>query len=264
MRPRSHPAIVVAAALLVAAGGCGGDDEEKPKPSAGPAAPPESRALDDRSSGDEQAKAERDEEKKSKHKPRRPPRTPEEAVARLPESKRIKLVARAAKLVVKAYDFEGARTSVTGGGRSVSIALPPGQACKARPDEAERILARLKEYTTYARTVTITVGGQPLRPYLAANCKRASLPGRGGRTVFTKSGSGQYQGKSFKIRSKSWAIDYVNTGGFFQVFVFGKNSAPISTTKPGAGTQRYEGPGTFRITVSGIRDWTVRVRDGGR
>lgn len=196
-----------------------------------------------------------------------------ELYARLPAKYRVRVLRYFTPIILKAFDFKGAKVQVLPGGQIVKVMLPKREACKAHPDEAARIRRSLRRSISpkrplpYPRTVTVAVAGsgQPLAAYLAKSCKRIGLPGARGRIVFRKSGSHILATKRFRIRSKRWTVEYVNGGSFFQVFVR-KGKAfqpdPINEFKRGSGKKTFTGRGRFSLYIAGSRDWTVRVRDG--
>ena len=268
--------IAIAVAAAIALGGCGGDDEQSSAGGTGPAAPKPStdsvpgraneKRRDDRgASANAQRGRKRGNAGRSKRK--RHPRTRADALRRIPPRLRAKVVKHYVRVVLSAFDLKASRIRVSYGGIAVDLTLPGPEACKTRPDELRRILKALRQAVPYPRTVDISVAGndQPLAAY-RASCEQRAAPRGRGRVVFSKSGSHVYQTRPFRIRSKRWTIEYVSEGSFFQVFVFrGKRGqpGPITETRPGSGKRTYKGAGRFRLYISGSRDWTVRVRDGG-
>lgn len=274
-------ALGLAAALGL--GACGDDDEA---PSASSSKPVENTGDGERSGGSSQkdgsapakdsvgsddggAKAARGASERSSKTTRSKRRalTRAEALRRLPRKHRARYVKRFAKIIVAASDLEGGKVDVSYGGVAVRVALPAKVACRAEPNEGDRILRSLKRVVPYPRSVTVSVAGssQPLPAYLASSCKRRELPGGQGRTVLRLSGSGVQQTKPFTIRSKRWTIEYVSKGSFFSIFVR-KGRRPqravTSEETSQSGKETYRGPGKFTLQIAGTRPWTVRVRDG--
>lgn len=271
-------------AAALGLGACGGDDEA---PSAANSKSAEStreggksggssekdgtvRARDSGGSdGDGAEPASGSSEKSSKTtRSKRRELTRAEALRRLPRKHRARYVKRFAKIIVAASDLGGGKVDVSYGGVAVRVALPAKVACRAEPNEGDRILRALKKVVPYPRSVTVSVAGssQPLPTYLASTCKESELPGGQGRTVLRLSGSGVQQTKQFTIRSKRWTIEYVSKGSFFSIFAR-KGRRPqravTSEETSQSGKETYRGPGKFTLQIAGTRPWTVRVRDGG-
>lgn len=268
--------VLLAIASAVAWGACGGDAEEDAARDSGPGSTVATTAERSgpgggRREGRADSRPGRGERKASRNGPttgKRRPRDRPEALRRLPPRLRAKVVRYYTRVVLAAFDLKATRISVSYGGAEVTVILTRRTACRAHSDEADRILRGLRDAVPYPRTVTVRVAGtdESLGAYLA-RCERQSLPGSRGRVVFSKSGSRLHRTGPFRISSKHWTVEYTNTGSFFQVFVFkGKQGQqnPISRRKPGSGKRTYRtGPGKFKLYISGSRDWTVRVRDGG-
>jgi hypothetical protein len=180
---------------------------------------------------------------------------------------RTKLVRHYTRVVLAASDLRASAVRVSHGGVNVEVTLLRRSACRAAPDEDARILRNLKNAVPYPRSLRVGVDGtgQSLREFLAT-CPPQTLPGAEGRIVYRKSGSRVDETAPFRIRSKRWAVEYVNSGSFFKILVVkGKKGQPrpISRHRPASGKRVYHtGPGTFKLYISGSRDWTVRVRDG--
>lgn len=256
----------LAIGLILALGGCGGGDDDGDSGAPATGGDPLAREADQREgtktkkdSTEEKSRKDEDDDRS-----KRPPRSTEETLGRLKPELRNRIIRDFAKIVLKAFDLQGSRVTVSASGRVVSVVLARKDACKARPDEAKRILAALRQSVEWPRTVKVSVAGspQPLGAYVAANCAKRTLPGGRGRVVLVKSGSNLFQTKPFKITSKTWSVEYVNSGSYFQIFALGSRPQTFSTKKARSGTKRFKGPGTFRLHISGSRDWTVRVRDG--
>jgi hypothetical protein len=263
---------VLVSALLFAA--CGGDDEgtaSRPHRN-GIAADAGTRAGGSPKPGTDRKREDDGRGRGARHDGapaiKRPPKSRREALRRLPARLRAKIVRHYTRVVLDAFDLRSSTISVSFGGVEVDVTLSRRTACRARPDEAERILRALRRVVPYPRSVTIAVTGtnEPFATYLS-RCAAEAPPGGRGRIVFRKSGSRLHQSHPFRIASKRWSIEYSTTGTFFQVYVLkGKRAQrdPISSRRAGSGRKTFSnGPGKFKLYISGSRDWTVRVRESG-
>lgn len=170
--------------------------------------------------------------------------------------------------LLKVLGFDGARVEIGSDGRNVGVVFSAKQACTASPKDETRISERVRESLFFVRSVTVTVegSGRTLARYIASSCKRKAIPKGKGKVVFERSGHGFEKSKSFRIRGKTWTIEFENNGKVLQVFLYKDgqlSSAPIQSNRREVGKKTLRGPGTFRFDISGSGDWTIRARDAG-
>lgn len=186
----------------------------------------------------------------------------------LPPDKRAGLVTRAARHLLSSYGFRNASVSSSRGGTAVRAVLTPRESCNGTASTEDHFRDHLRKMLPFVRSTSISVGstGQSLSRYVAGNCRSLEPPAGRGTVVLTRDGSGPSKTPSFTVRSRRWAVEYVNNSpGFFQVLVL-KGSQPtgdvVSVLKRGAGRKVMSGSGRFRLQIVGTGEWTVRVRDG--
>jgi hypothetical protein len=192
-----------------------------------------------------------------------------EVFRRLPVKYRARAVRHYVRVVLSALDLKSASVLVPRGGASFKVTLTEKLACRAHPDEAERILKGVQDAVPYPRTATVVVatatGEVPISVFGSGDCEPLEPPAGTGRVVFRASGErGSETTKPFRITTKRWTVEYANRGTYFQVWAFkGKKGQPnpIGRRSPGSGKQVYKGPGTFTLNISSLGDWVVRIRE---
>jgi hypothetical protein len=262
-------ATMICIGLLV--GGCGGGGSEQSSNSSGPApkAPTAQPTTQPRSSRPAPP------HRRPPHRPRATARSKNptsvqnavaQAIQRLPESQRARIVEQTAGITFKVFGFERAAVTVTPKGDGVRAVVPAGDACASASDTEGRIAARIRQAVPVVQSVHITVGasGRSLSEYVRQHCAGLGLPGGSGRVVITEQGSGLATTRSFTIHSRHWTVEYVNRGSFLQVLPM-KSGAPtvgaFGVSRRGAGRRVVTGAGRFQLRVGGSGDWLVRVRD---
>jgi hypothetical protein len=126
---------------------------------------------------------------------------------------------------------------------------------------------QLKQVAPFLSTVTVGVAdsGQSLSHYITARCASSRLPSGPGRVAYTRTGRGAVTIGAFTVHARRWTIDFENDGAFFAAFVL-RNGRPlpevITATRRSVGSKIFNGPGSFRLRISGSGRWIVRVRDG--
>ena len=88
-----------------------------------------------------------------------------------------------------------------------------------------------------------------------------------GRAVYSRSGDGPFTTPTFTITAERWTVTYRNDGDFFQALILeGGKPRPfvLTSARRGSRTETLEGPGRFRLRITGADQWSLSVRDGTR
>jgi hypothetical protein len=185
----------------------------------------------------------------------------------LPPDKRANLVKKSAPVVFSGFGFREPNVTIGAGGSSLRAVVSAKEACGGTSSTQALITSRMQKVAPFLQSVEITVDGtnQSLSDYVAHKCAGPRLSGGKGRVVVTQSGSGFATTRSFTVRSRRWTIEYVNNATFLSILVM-KGETPsggaISTVARGSGHRVVSGTGRFRLKVTSIGSWTIRVRDG--
>ena len=165
------------------------------------------------------------------------------------------------------YDLDLARLAIARGGRSVSVFITRGSACRAVARDEPVMAQRIQKAAPVVKSVSFEVAGagQELG-YYVLRCKRPEVPSGPGTVVLEREGvGGPIMTKEFRIRGQRWAIEYENGSNFLAVLVLteGENkNEPIGSRKREVGRQVYNsGPGTYKLQIQGGGFWSVRVKD---
>ena len=271
MGSRQPIAAMVAVLAGVGAGvtssGCGGDDDRGPMasietvPTTRGGVPEERRKTTP-----EPSRGRRRERKSTEDNPTSLQGSIGRAVARMPPAKRAALSRKVARAVMSRYGFLSAKLTVTSSGKGVRASIGRSEACTATSRTEAAVASTLREAAPWLESIEIVARtGEPLSQYMAGRCRAAALPGGRGRTVLRRRGTRMATIGTFTVRSRRWAIDYVNGGSALSVFVL-RNGGPtelsVRSTRRGPGRAIFTKPGTYKLRIFAVGEWTVRVRDG--
>lgn len=189
-----------------------------------------------------------------------------DSLRRLPLDKRSRVVGKVARQVLQLLGFQS-RVTVLSGGNVVRVAIKPGEACTSTSTTQTRVASRIRQAAPTVKSVQVMVAGttESLATYVRRHCSGSGLPdGGSGRIVFTRRGSGSVTTPAFTVDSARWTVEYVNRGKALAVLPMkGSNLFPggFSTFKR-TGRRFVRGAGTYRLRITGVDEWVVRVRDG--
>jgi hypothetical protein len=259
--------------FVLALAGCGGGDSSSDKEPSGsePQTETTAQAPEKRTPADRKAKKKPKSNPAEKPEKTAPPTTRGgkkmlvEKVQDFSPAKRARLIAAVLKPALAVLGLEGSTGTLSADLRTLTVVVPRSRACKASTTDTSPLEEGVRRTLIYVKRVVVIVeGGQSLPDYVAANCKRATVPTTRGRVVWEKSGFGVTDSPTLRIRSKRWVVSYASSGDYFSVFVRkGKKylSNPITATEAESGRQTYKGPGRFKLDINGSGDWTVKVTE---
>jgi hypothetical protein len=159
--------------------------------------------------------------------------------------------------------------AVTRQADSLTIGIAKNGACTASSADEPRIKLVLGKLLRFLKSVTVDVAGtqQSLGDYVAARCKRTTIPTAPGQVVFDRGGAGLVTSPPIRIAATRWTVGYDSQASFVQVVAKstsgGIKPAGFVVRGRGAGLRIFKGPGTFRLQISSPATWSIRVRDGG-
>ena len=282
--------LVMLLAVLIAlvAAGCGGsDDDSDSAPSAVAKAPdsapsgdtgdPGSRASEkkkddasERSSDDEdEEEAEDDDEPKSE---RELHEEQEEAFQELAPDRQLLLVKTVVRAALLRFGLRMVDVELGNGGRKVTAVVGRKGACNFVASQEPNLTLAITESAPGVKSVRYEMAGtgQELG-YYVVGCKKPEIPSGAGRVVLDHSGvGGPYTSKRFEIKSKRWALEWVNEAASLAVIVVPVSGEskdeyfkPVGSRKRESGRYEYKGRGTFQIKAYGSAGWRVRVKEIG-
>jgi hypothetical protein len=188
------------------------------------------------------------------------------ASARVPQGQRSQAVRGVARMVLAQYGFAAAQVTVRGNAQDVLITLSSRQACTALDTTQANIANLLRKAIPWLRSAELQAQtGEPLVTYVRTHCQGPTLPTGRGPVVLTQRGTNAQTSASFTIRSGRWSIEYFNGGDELQIYVTGGGRTPATLNAYRRMSGRYaplNGPGTYKLRITGTGEWLVRARDG--
>jgi hypothetical protein len=189
-----------------------------------------------------------------------------QALAHLPSEKRARMAHDTAALVFRLFGVTAQNVDVTSNGEAIRATVSASDACFSTPDVENRIRARVQRVLPFVKSVEAVVSGtgQTLSNYPHSRCPSPGLPGGKGRVVLDQRGTGIVTTRTFVVRSRRWSVDYASGGKFLQIMPTKGSAATdaFTVSKPGSGRRTFSGAGTFRLRITSLAGWAVRVRDG--
>jgi hypothetical protein len=282
-------AILLTLLIALAAAGCGdsGDDSGS-APSAVAGAPESAQSGDDgdgsasseakkknddsaeKSSGDEDAdEAEDDDEPKSNEEF---DGDQEAAFAKLPPEAKSDLIETVVRSALLSYGLKLTDVQVRNGGRAATAIVARRGACNFVASQEQSLVETIKQGAPVLKSVRFKVAGTGQQlGYYVLGCKKPEIPSGTGRVLLDHSGvGGPYTSKRFTIKSKRWALEWVNEAASLAAVIVPvggeskeeeRSFKPVGSQKPESGRYAYTGRGTFQIKAYGAGGWRFRVKE---
>jgi hypothetical protein len=282
-------AILLALLVALAAAGCGGSGDDSDTPASAVAQATESEPSDDSggSSSDEDAKKEKtdaddkqsDDEATNEAEDDDAPKTEadvreetKESFATLPAKDRSAALESVLRASLLRFGLTLADVETRDRGRKATAILARKGVCNFVAGQEANLVLTIKENAPWLKTVRFEVAGTGEElGYYVLGCEKPEIPSGAGRVVLDHSGvNGPYKSKVFTIKSKRWALEWVNEAASLAVLVEavggeseGEYFKPVGSQKAESGRYEYVGRGTFQITAYGAGGWRVRVKEIG-
>jgi hypothetical protein len=187
-------------------------------------------------------------------------------LARLPQSKRVGIVATVARMTFSRFGFTSPQLTVAPSGYGLRASLSAREACTATESTEHNLVSVLRQGIFWLSAVQVAVGPTPLSRYVRSHCRPVGPPEGSGPVVLTESGTSPATTGSFTVTGRRWAIEYFNGGSHLQVLVMKRglpSGDPVLAAGRGPGRHMVTGAGKFTLQIAGSGEWIVRVRDGG-
>lgn len=192
-----------------------------------------------------------------------------EAYKKLSAKRQMIFARLAAQGVLSRFGMELASVELANDGTDVTVFVTRATACRAVASQEPNMRVAMNEALPAAKNVRFIVAGTGKElGYYVINCKRPKIPNGKGVTVLEHTGvRGPWTSKPFVIKTKHWALEWVNESASMAGIVVGKGRnkgkyfKPIGSQKSESGRYEYVGSGKFVLKVDGAGRWTVRVKE---